>query len=356
MLVGQRLGGCKQSIVLMTEPYTYENKITGLPGGTKLVYSRSKPGGARVRAGIAASLDVNITSMDSWCNEDCAVALARIGGEQTVLVSLYMDITKQVQPRWLDDLMRMIEEKRYPVIMGIDSNAHSTMYGPTNNVRGSQFEDFVLQYGLKIENLGDTPTFETRRGSRIIRTHIDVTLSRDTKVEIRNWRVNSEYNASDHNTIEFEMNTVKPEPELIRPWSKADWGTFGSILADAEYNIPEMMSMKKLDKLVDRSYLLLEKALDKACPKTKLTPTVKKSHWATEKHEKGKARVSDLYRAAKKSGAQTDWDSYRTADKEFKRVCKNDKNRAWRKYKESIQSEQEMAKLAKAARGRSAGT
>ena len=126
MLVGRGLEDKQQSVVLMTEPYTYDNKITGLPNGTKVVYARSVTKGTRVRAGIVASLDVNITSMDGWCNEDCAVALVRIGGEQTVLVSLYLDINKQVQPRWLDKLMRMIEDKKYPVIMGIDSNAHST--------------------------------------------------------------------------------------------------------------------------------------------------------------------------------------------------------------------------------------
>ena len=100
-----------------------------------------------------ASLDVNLTSMDSWCSRDCAVALARIGGTQTVLISLYLDITMEVQPAWLDDLMDMIDRKRYPVIMGIDSNAHSTLYGPDNNARGHAFEDFVLQYGLTVENV-----------------------------------------------------------------------------------------------------------------------------------------------------------------------------------------------------------
>ena len=46
-----------------------------------------------------ASIDVNLTAMDSWCNLDCAVALTQVGGVQTVIVSLYQR---------LDVLMQMI--------------------------------------------------------------------------------------------------------------------------------------------------------------------------------------------------------------------------------------------------------
>ena len=336
-------------MVLMTEPYTVENKITGLPRGTKAVYARSAQGGQRPRAGITASLDVNITAMDGWCNRDCAVALAKIGGVQTVIVSAYLDIKTDVQPAWMDRLMNMIETKKYPVILGIDSNAHSSMYGPDNNARGNAFEDFILQYGLKVENVGSTPTFEIRRGNNMIKTCIDVTLSRDLTAPVSNWRVDRTYNASDHNTVLFELECARPEPDLVRPWSKANWGLFSTRLANANYNVPVNMSMKKLDRLVDKTYKILEAALDEACPKAEMKITVGKSHWATDKHDKEKAKVSDLYNKAKKSGTQTDWDAYKKADKQFKKMCNNDKNRAWRKYKECIQSEKEMANLAKLA-------
>ena len=130
MLAGRGLKGENQSIILMTKPYSYKSKITNMPKGSKAIYARSKNESFIPRAGIVASLDAKVTAMDSWCNRDCAVALARIGGKQTVLVSLYLDITLEVQPPWLEDLMDMIDSKNYPLIMGIDSNAHSTLYGP----------------------------------------------------------------------------------------------------------------------------------------------------------------------------------------------------------------------------------
>ena len=200
-----------------------------------------------------------------------------------------------------------------------------------------------------MENFGLAPTFETRRGSSVIRTHIDVTLSRNLQTAVRNWRVCTDYNASDHNTIHFEVEANKPEPDLIRPWKKADWQVFKTHLGGADYAIPHSMSMKKLDKLVDKTYKILGDALDRACPMSKIAHQIGKSHWATEKHDKGKAEVNTLYKRAKASGLQIHWDEYKIADKKFKRMCKNDKNKAWRKYKECIQTEKEMASLAKMA-------
>ena len=317
--------------------------------GTKSVYARSKTKGLAPRAGIISSMDVKLTAMDNWCNRDCAVALARIGGRQTMLVSLYLDIHLEVRPSWLEDLMNMAEQKGFPILMGIDSNAHSTMFGTSNNNRGNDLEDFILQHGMNVENVGLTPTFETRRGDKNIATHIDVTLSRDLQNPITGWRVDQNYNASDHNTIFYETAATKTDPELVRPWAKADWALFSRLLSTADYRVPKDMSMKKLDKLVERMYSVVGEALDRACPRVEMRQRVGKSHWATGKHDEGKKKVSELYKRAKATGRQSDWENYKTADKDFKRMCKNDKNRAWRKYKECIQSEKEMAALAKTA-------
>ena len=343
-LVGRGLENQQQSILLLTEPYFYAGKLVGMPSRTNTIYDHTS---LHPRASIATTPDVKVTAMEAWCNRDCAVAITGIGGKRTVIVSLYLDINLEVQPDWLDALMDMIDHKGYPVIMGIDSNAHSTLYGNQTNARGAAFEDFVLQYGLQIENIGLTPTFETMRGDKLIQTNIDVTLTRGIHGGVKAWEVNRDYNGSDHNTIGFYVNSKKPEPELVRPWSKADWSIFKQSLEKAEYRVPEDMSMKKLDKLVDRTYEVLDKALNEACPLVPVVPSVGKSHWATEEHTRGKAAVGALYKKAKRTSDPSHWEEYKKADKAFKQQCKNDKNRAWRKYKECIQTEKEMANLAK---------
>ena len=333
MLVGRGMEGSRQSVLLLTEPHTVGNRIVGMPQGTKGIYMRPNAQAPAPRAGIIISSDVKATVMESWCNRDCAVALARVAGKQTVIVSLYMDITLDVRPAWLEKLMKMVSDKKYALILGVDSNAHSSLYGPNTNARGKLVEDFILEHGLSVENIGQAPTFETRRGNRIIQTHIDVTLSRDMPNAVKNWAVNRDYNASDHNSIIFQIEEHKPEPELVRPWGKADWNELRRVLEGGDVRIPKDMSMKKLDKLVDRTYDLLESALDAACPKIEVNPTVKKSHWATEVHDEGKQKVTELYRAAKRSRDSAQWERYKKADRDFKKLCKRDKNRAWRTYK-----------------------
>ena len=48
--------------------------------------------------------------------------------------------------------------------------------------------------------------------------------------------------------------------------------------------------MKKLDKLVEQIYRILDRTMDKACPLVSMSTEVGKSHWATEKHDKKKLR------------------------------------------------------------------
>ena len=348
-LAGRGLEGKAQTIMLITEPYTKAGKITGMPRGTKIVFDKNLKSSLAPRAGIVASKDLQLTAMESWCNRDCAVALMRLQGKQTIIASVYLDIQEAVCQSWLDKLVQMATKKDYALILGMDSNAHSTLYGPVNNKRGEEIEDFVLKHQLRVENCGNVPTFEIMRGAKKVETFIDVTLTRGLPMPIAGWMVDRSYNQSDHNTIRFGITIAESEPEIIRPWSKADWGIFASVLKENDYTIPKDMSMKKLDKLLDKVYKALNLALDRACPQIKIIPKIRGSHWATEEHENEKKKVGKLYKKAISTRDPMHWDEYRKADKAFKRRCKKDKNRAWRKFKECIQSEKEMSQLAKMA-------
>ena len=287
ILAGRDMAGQSKQILLATEPHTSHARVTGMPGGAVLVYDKSiKTGQPAPRACIVASRDVNLTAMDGWCSRDCAVALTKVRGKQVIIVSLYMDIKLPVISNKLQGLMKMIDDKGFPLIIGVDSNAHSSLYGPSNNARGDDFEDFILQHGLSVENIGNKPTFETRRANTMARTHIDVTLSRDLDSEIKHWRVCDQYNASDHNSIYFQVEAPQDHLQLIRPWSKANWEDFTNKLAVADYRVPADISMKKLDRLVDRLYTLISAALDSACPKIEVNPSLKDAHWANDTHTK----------------------------------------------------------------------
>ena len=123
LLAGQLLERRKQKVLMLTEPYTVQSQVVNMPKNTTLIYDRkcSKDGNSP-RAAIAASPDLRVNSMDSWCNRDCAVGLVNIHGRQTALVSIYLDINKPVVQPWLEELMSMITQKKLPVILCLDSN------------------------------------------------------------------------------------------------------------------------------------------------------------------------------------------------------------------------------------------
>ena len=197
--LAKRLTDKDDYICLITEPYGNKNRVGAVPSGAKTIsYGKSQ-----TRAAIMFSSEVGLLHIESLCNEDCAVGLLKLDGVLTLIVSTYLDIKKDVVPTWLDDIVEYAKKRGYALLIGMDSNAHSVLFGPESNSRGEQLEEFIIDNGLAVENIGNTPTFQATRQSCEIATHIDVTLSKGLGSLIKNWEVNTNFNGSDHNTIEF---------------------------------------------------------------------------------------------------------------------------------------------------------
>ena len=137
---------------------------------------------------------MEVINIESLGTPDCTVGLLRSGGETIMLASVYLDIKLAVQPQWLQRVVDYAKKKHYSLIMGMDSNSHSTLFGPDSNTRGDELDDFIIINGLLVENVGNVATFRTTRGNTQINTFIDVTLSYDLTGNIRNWRVDSSFN------------------------------------------------------------------------------------------------------------------------------------------------------------------
>ena len=52
------------------------------------------------------------------------------GARDVVVASIYLDIHLQVDPPWLVELLQYSDEHSSGLILAVDSNAHSTLYGP----------------------------------------------------------------------------------------------------------------------------------------------------------------------------------------------------------------------------------
>ena len=116
-----------------------------------------------------------------------------------LICSIYLDINKAVVQEWLDKIIKYTTDKEVELIIGADTNCHSNLFGDDTNKRGRDFEEFVIENALAIENVGTVPTFETIRAGKRMVTCIDVTMTRDMDDKISSWRVDQTYNGSDHN-------------------------------------------------------------------------------------------------------------------------------------------------------------
>ena len=111
-----------------------------------------------------------------------------------------------------------------------DANAHSTMWGCTdNNTRGETLEEILFQHNLAILNEGSSPTFVNHLTTEGTRPDITICSPAMTP-RANNWRIESTVVGSDHSLILFDLNMG---PELLvkrRDFRKGDWTKFSKLL------------------------------------------------------------------------------------------------------------------------------
>ena len=250
--LNKSLIGLSNYIVMGTEPYVKKDKLCASPPGATTISISNKP-----RAVIFASNNINILKLENLTGRDCAVGLLNMGKTKIILVSLYLDIKLPVQPGWLKGIFEYANKKNLPVIFGVDSNCHSTLFGRETNKRGEELEELIINNSLYVENIGLAPTFQIVRNNTVIESIIDVTLSRGLTNTIQNWRVIDKFNGSDHKTIRFELNEVEFQDNMIRIWDNTDWHLFKTEISKQKLYYPNRINEKKLDKMVSRLYKVI---------------------------------------------------------------------------------------------------
>ena len=244
--LSKRFDGKENLACLITEPYRYREKIALTPPGATVITSKKNS-----RAAIIYKSKGEILPLESLMNGDCAVGLLRTNNKTIVIASIYLDINLETTPNWLKKITDYATVKKYDLLIGMDSNAHSVLYGPDSNPRGEELENFILEHGLMVENVGMRPTFQAKRKTCTIATHIDVTLSRGLSGVIKSWEVNLDFNGSDHNTILFRLeDQCDTRREKVRVWDSTNWLFFKDELSKNArlLTIPDMLNEKKVVK------------------------------------------------------------------------------------------------------------
>ena len=77
-------------------------------------------------------------------HRDLAAGLVTLEGKKTVIISTYLDITQDPVPEYLVKAIDYCKQKRFSILIGMDSNAHSDIWGHTNNRRGNELVDYIV--------------------------------------------------------------------------------------------------------------------------------------------------------------------------------------------------------------------
>ena len=111
-----------------------------------------------------------------WCSRDIVTvrATSLLHSGAVILTSHYMDGTlSSPVSEELRLLIAHCNAEKSPLIIGSDTNSHSTAWGARDcNPRGLELEAFCASNGLSWANIGNKTTFVTRSAS----SHIDLTF------------------------------------------------------------------------------------------------------------------------------------------------------------------------------------
>ena len=311
-----------------------------------------------VRAAIMVSPKILAWKLDDFSNRDvCSILIKnKATNEDIVFVSAYLDINYSgIFPDCLNNLLEAANNSKKKVIICLDANAHSTLWGSeANNSRGDTMEELVLAHELEVVNKGKKATFVGRGCNTIV----DLTLTAGGAHSlISQWKVEENVmSMSDHRRIQFaipEDFVVHEEPRSI---GHIRWPLFRKILAGVKFDsVPATITKKWLDEEVDYLENKIKKVEKKATKKShennKNIRLNKPIYWNSELVEV-KSEAKSCFRKAKKSGSFEDWEEYKKQYKIFRSGVRKAKEESWRAYTSSVESHRDVAKLVKSLQRR----
>ena len=337
-------------ICMVMEPCTAFNKVSQVPLNHTCI--PNVPLISRPRAAMYIPKTLPFVHLEQLSHRDCAVALLDTARGKIILASVYLDYDEPVVQPWLELLMKYIDDKKLPSLLAFDCNAHSRLYGQDTNNRGKDFEEFILNHNLKVENRGDATTFHAFRCGENIDSVIGVTLSKRL-VPILNWRVHEmSFNGSDHHTITWSLPIALKTRPKIRPWKQAKWDVFTKEIEKHEFHQPETINTRKIKKLLKRWYKVVQAALDIGCPlrEAKLSPV--EADWYGPDHRYLKNRAKRKYLAHRRSSCPRKRKAYVKAKRAYNKACRKGRKESWRLFIEKTPNKTNMATLFKIAQKR----
>ena len=282
-----------------------------------------------------------------YSGKDVTTCQVHLGtGREVYLVSVYCDININMVPQ---ELINLLEDKRgCDIIIGMDANAHSHMWGSNdNNTRGDMIEEFLFCYNLTICNKGSQPTF-VARGSKTI---IDITVCSSNMVgSINRWKVDTRDQLSDHRRITFRVGLETQSPSKGWATKKADWVKFSKVMGNKSDNFRPhgFWTVNTLEREVRFFYEDLRASISKVCPRIKVRQH-QTNHWWSSELSSMRRKVRQLQQQVMKDRENFSlWVQYKRERNNFCSSIRKAKRLAWKSFTEDATSPEAMMKVAKA--------
>lgn len=333
----KELNNNKKYIAFCQEPYVSFGAVRATPSGSTHYSATGHT--KRQRASIIVSNDIPSFCLPQYCDPDTTTVGVKTeeGGDakQMIVCSAYFPHDSEETPPtpMVRQLTEYCDNKRLPLIIAADTNAHHDLWGSSsNNSRGLSLEEFVMSNNLFVHNLGSKPTFVTA----ITKQVIDVTFSNQYALNmIHSWIVDRVEMASDHKLIEFKIGGIAVLAEkLTRKIRNIDKNKFIEQLSSevSTHVWPTVVdSIPKLEACVEALHSAIDTSFAKSCPATKVGGKKIVPWWSKElSHLRKEARKH--LRIARRTNLEEDWVRSRTTCRTLKYSIRKHKKENWKKF------------------------
>ena len=143
-----RLGA---DVCLLQEPYSFRGRVAGL-GSTARVFQAAS--GSQGPSAVIVVLDptLEVYFHASISSTHCVCTEIYCDGKSVGCISAYFQFSDSIGPH-LGHLTTALDRlQNLPLVIGADVNAKSTLWGPTQDCRGLETEDFIAMHDLVVVN------------------------------------------------------------------------------------------------------------------------------------------------------------------------------------------------------------
>ncbi len=335
-------------IALVQEPHLWRGSPTYFD---RFNFAVHYSGGVGARAMILVNKKICHWPVDDLTDDDTATVAVNLDKKTIYLASIYHDILEDVCTPGFVKLWEEGNGRHVPIIAGMDTNAHSPLWGENeSNSRGEDLSDFLMTEGLHVLNRGFAKTFQSTRASSII----DITVANEKALRALgdDWHVmDTVPSLSDHNYVRFSVGGYVPRKEFFRNIKKADWSKFHPEVEPVSARLLDHPT--KIENFCSSLMRSISKALEEACPRKKALKRKPNKWWTPELEE---AR-NDLLAALKSERGKdrrtfyVKTPEYEERYRRYRRLIRKAKRDSWRRFCSEAESAKDVADLVRILEG-----